>query len=347
MFLLLYLWYIYFILVISDISLYIDLIISPLSFHFENNLDQSTCCPYLHQVYSLLFPSLGIFTTSTFTRSDQTLNFQMVTLSKIFLGGLFPRINMHNMPCIKFYKSDYEIVTWGTSIFLLYSLKFSQFEESYKIRYSENSKLTCLKLILGAFRNHNFHKAYIWNYSDPTPKICTSSTPISLLCLCKVLSFETFHKISYNEFAKITCLKLISREFKNPTFHREYIQNCSKSTSWICTTCTPRSLLYLCNFSRSETSHKISYSECSNMTCLKLISRAFRKPNFHREYLQHYSEPTSEICIACTSRSLLCLWKFSRFETSQKVSYRKCAKMTYLKLMSGALKNPNFHMAYL
>jgi spore coat protein CotH len=145
----------------------------------------------------------------------------------------------------------------------------------------------------------------------------------------------------------MTCLKLISGAFRNPNFHREYLQKYSEPTSDIFTTCTPRSLLYLCKISRSETSQKISYSKSAKMTCLKLISGAFKNPNFHREYLQKYSEPTYEIFTTCTPISLLYLCKISRSETSQKISYSKSAKMTCLKLISGAFRNPNFHREYL
>jgi hypothetical protein len=111
----------------------------------------------------------------------------------------------------------------------------------------------------------------------------------------EIFKSEESQKISYSENAKLTCLKLISGAFKNPNFHRNISKSIVKPTSEIFTTCTPISLLCLCKISRSETSQKISYSESAKMTCLKLISGAFRNPNFHREYLQKYSEPTYEI----------------------------------------------------
>jgi hypothetical protein len=63
---------------------------------------RSSCCFFLHQVYSLLLPSPGLLTTSSFTRSNQNLNFQMVTFSKLVVLGLFPRMNLYNMPHIQF-----------------------------------------------------------------------------------------------------------------------------------------------------------------------------------------------------------------------------------------------------
>jgi hypothetical protein len=41
-------------------------------------------------------------------------------------------------------------------------LKLSQSEESQKKKnYSENAKITCLKLISGAFRNPDIHREHI------------------------------------------------------------------------------------------------------------------------------------------------------------------------------------------
>jgi hypothetical protein len=76
--------------------------------------------------------------------------------------------------------------------------------------------------------------------------------------------------------------------------------------------------LYLYKISRSETSQKISYSESVKLTCLKLISGAFRNPNFHREYLESIEKPTYDIFTTCTPIYLLCLCKISGSETSQK-----------------------------
>jgi hypothetical protein len=126
----------------------------------------------------------------------------------------------------------------------------------------------------------------------------------------KFSQFEESDKRSYSENSKMTCLIQISGAFRNPNFYREYLQTYSEPASKICTTCTPRSILSLYKFSRSEASQKISYNEISKMTCLKLISRAFGNPNFHKEYLQKYREPTSKIYTTYTPRYLLYLWKF-------------------------------------
>jgi hypothetical protein len=64
---------------------------------------------FLHQVFSLLLP-LKI-TTSSFTRYDQKLYFQMVTFPKLVVLGLFQRTNLYNMSHIQFFKYDSEIFT--------------------------------------------------------------------------------------------------------------------------------------------------------------------------------------------------------------------------------------------
>jgi len=113
-----------------------------------------------------------------------------------------------------------------------------------KKSYSHSAKLTYLKLISKAFRNPNFNRAYLRKHSEQASKIFTACAPRSLLCLCKISRSEASQKISYRESVKLTCLKLISKAFRNSNFHRAYLQKCSKPASKIFTTYTPRSSIY-------------------------------------------------------------------------------------------------------
>jgi hypothetical protein len=85
----------------------------------------------------------------------------------------------------------------------------------------------------------------------------------------------------------------------------------------------------------SETSQKISYSENSKMTLLKLISGLVTSLVFHGLFLQKYSEPEPKIFTTCTMKFSLSLHKISLSENSQKNSYSENSKMTHLKLNLG------------
>jgi hypothetical protein len=142
-------------------------------------------------------------------------------------------------------------------------------------------------------------------------------------------------------------LKLISREFRNPKFQKEYLLKYREPAYHMFTTCKPRYILYNCKILGSETSQKIIYIKSTMLTCLKLISGASRNHIFHIPYIQKYSELEFNIFITCTIIYLICLYKISWYETSQRITYCESSKMTYLKLILEAFRNCNFHGEYL
>lgn len=133
--------------------------------------------------------------------------------------------NFHKTYVRNYYEPIYEILTICNQTYLLYIHKISQSKITRKISYSENSKLACLKLVLGACNNPSFKREYrrkFWKPMSKTFRRCTYS-----LCLHfqKILRYETSHNISYSESLEMTCLKQISWLTTSPNFHSVYLES--------------------------------------------------------------------------------------------------------------------------
>jgi len=112
-------------------------------------------------------------------------------------------------------------------------------------------------------------------------------------------------------------------------------------------TCTWWYSIYNPQVSWSKMSKNKSYSENAQLTCLKKILGAFRKPKLLKEYLWNYSEPRYEILDTCTWWYYIYIIQVSCSETSHNKSYSENSKLTSLKNISGAFRKPNFLILYL
>lgn len=151
---------------------------------------------FLHQVCFLFLPSHGLF------------------LPKFLVFFNFPRKNLYNMSHFNFYKHDYKYFTWGTFVCVLIFQKISHFENSQKLSYRNNAKMTYLKFILGLFSNPNFHRSYFQNYRKSKSKIFNTSIDL--------FSVSRFHilkhlKKNYNKNSKLTYLNHILEHLRTLT----------------------------------------------------------------------------------------------------------------------------------
>jgi hypothetical protein len=122
--------------------------------------------------------------------------------------------------------------------------------------FSEIFKMSCLKLILGAFKNPKFHREYLRKCSEQEYNIFTTCTPRYILYIYKITRSETCQKIIYSESTMLICLKLLLGAFRNLKFHMEYLQNYNEPTYKIFTVCTPIYILYLFKILGFEISFK-------------------------------------------------------------------------------------------
>lgn len=123
---------------------------------------------------------------------------------------------------------------------------------------------------------------------------------------------------NYDKNTKLTCFKLISITFRNPNFLRAYLQKYNKPKFEIFTKFIMRSYLNMIQISPSKHCRKKGYSKIIKMAYLKLISRAFKNPDFLIAYIWKYRKARYEILIGCLPRSCLNMVQILSSKTSQK-----------------------------
>lgn len=97
------------------------------------------------------------------------------------------------MSHVQFFIFGNEFFTQVTLVYLLRSLKISQYKVSQKINYNEDAMITLLKLISKPFTNPNFHRVYLRNYTETEYGIFTKHI-LSSFSICSKFHCLIIHK---------------------------------------------------------------------------------------------------------------------------------------------------------
>lgn len=130
---------------------------------------------YFHQVCLLLLPSLGLLVTSSFTMSTSYFILHQVYFSQnLLLLASSEECTYTTCHIFNFANPFMKNSTTSAHNFF-FSSRFHNLKHLRNKVIAKNSKLTCLKHVLGARKNTNFLISYTQNYSKKIYEILSHS----------------------------------------------------------------------------------------------------------------------------------------------------------------------------